>query len=123
MGQWGPESCSCDSCFDVLDKVIEDTDNMLQKEVDNFKWPRYDSDDLLGCVIWFLAAGKKVPIKQLKQALVIAERRLTPEVLKEEGWRNKSERIKVLGVEIEDIKKAMKNKGRIAKRKIPGLFN
>tara|TARA_Y100000310_G_scaffold56232_1_gene51564 strand:+ start:14524 stop:14919 length:396 start_codon:yes stop_codon:yes gene_type:complete len=126
MGQWGLESCSGDSCWDALDfGGVGDIHEMTQKEVDNFNWDkaaRYSKKDILGCVIWFLTHGKKVKMTKLREALVIAEQRLSREVIAEEGWFAIDERHEMVKKEIADIKRAIKNKGIIRVRRVPGLL-
>ena len=132
MGQWGLETCSGDSVWDLLE--AKNIHKMTQKEVEKslkLLWKDsksyYDEDehdfDKLGVVIWCLSQGKRVPVVKLEKCLQIANRFHSMEIIEEQGWGEEKERQKQVEKEIELIKFAIKNKGKGKKKYIPGLVD
>lgn len=129
MGQWGPETCSCDSCWDNLyspnihDITQEELNYSIKQLCDKNKDipQRTDGElsaieyfygkDKLGVVIWGLSKGLRVDIPVLKECLKYAEIFSKDEIIEEEGWFKPEERKKAILKEIEMIKHSMNNNG------------
>lgn len=133
MGAWGTESCSSDSCWDLLgDMGIDNIHEMNQAEVDvacncliviadRIEDDPYAKADVIGCVIWFLRQGLTVSADLLVKAIALAEQLVEHKPYLED-WRDPEERHDQLLVEINDFQTALNNGGKIEEKHVPGLF-
>lgn len=133
MGAWGHESCSSDSCWDMLGDIgINEIHNMKQAKVDsacqkleNFiskkrKLHIEDIRDIVGCVIWFLRHEKKVSKNLLEKVIPLVQRMIEEEDY--DDWSSAKKRKRNVQKEANQIAQAFESDGTIVGEHIPGLF-
>lgn len=133
MGAWGDESCSSDGCWDMLEDIgIDQIHEMKQSEVDSackklenliskkVKFHVEDLRDIVGCVIWFLRHGKRVPKSLLEKVIPLANKMIKEEDY--EDWSDPDSRKKNVKKEADQIAQAIQGDGTISEEHITGLF-
>jgi hypothetical protein len=135
MGAWGLDSCSSDSCWDLLgDGGIEDIDDIRQEEVDSCMevvmeaedcsyYPRYK----LGAAIWLLDHGMTLKPAHIKWALSEVDKFIgeyEDAIAKGavEGGPDAEEYIQTIRSERERILEAQKNGGQGSEYHADGLM-
>lgn len=126
MGAWGDESCSNDSCWDLL-APIEDIHDFTQEEADKCLTEVFGGENdwaepyqMVGTVIWVLRHGKKVEARHLEAALELLKTFNNEEHFS--MWRDpKSRQANVLKEKLQ-MEHALAGDGTIPEEHIPGLM-
>jgi hypothetical protein len=125
MGQWGLETSAGDSVHDYLQEICVDTSKFRQFDVKpllDYTWKdiQVTDRDKLGVVMHLLTHELTVPKDKLQEVLAIAKLELLHKNLK--SWSEPEERSKMVVIEVQDIRHAIKNGGKGRARHAVGLF-